>query len=575
MQPPDLSDQQRTFVLSNGNLFAEACPGAGKTRAIVARYLRRTEDEPRKGIGLLSFTTAAIEVATARCGSRTDALRAPHFIGTFDGLINRFITRPLYVQQYNRAPRFMETWQGVTRASFRITGMDRLPPLHLDWFSFDPTHRATLEDGRMPSKAQRILAPFLSERRSDVEAVATKRCRGLISVGLLSCTASRALAARYLSQTPKRELLGTLLAARFSEVIVDEMQDCGPEELLVLELLLEYGVTVVMVADMDQSIFEFRRAEPTAVRIFTDRLGTPLRLDGNYRSSPAICALNNSLRHGDQEEVACGQQAACLTPVQLLGFRNFGQVATIIEARLTYHKLSRSDIMVLSHVESHAKQCAGAPATTDEIYRNAVLRIAQAGAVLRDVGSSGRDRLRAVRAIEDTLRIIAQVADDTAFSLDERWLRDTAVRLAVTLDPAGTTPKGYAAAVRQYIRQITWPSGISPLTDLGTMLRAPSHEDWPEHTAPSPETLRAATIHSVKGREFPAVVVVLPKKLRTDANGQDLLDHWENGTQSEMRRVLYVGASRAQQLLILAVHANHVDRVATLLKLHNVPHELI
>ena len=100
-----------SWTTADGHLFAEACPGAGKTRAIVARYLRRTDEEPRKGIALLSFTNAAIDEVRRRCGDRPDALTAPHFVGTFDGFINRFITRPLYVHHYGKTPRFIESWQ--------------------------------------------------------------------------------------------------------------------------------------------------------------------------------------------------------------------------------------------------------------------------------------------------------------------------------------------------------------------------------------------------------------------------------------------------------------------------------
>jgi superfamily I DNA/RNA helicase len=80
-------------------------------------------------------------------------------------------------------------------------------------------------------------------------------------------------------------------------------------------------------------------------------------------------------------------------------------------------------------------------------------------------------------------------------------------------------------------------------------------------------------VHSVKGREFPGVVVVLPRKLLEDDHGHTVLDHWEQNKPSELRRVLYVGASRAQRLLILAVHATQRDRVITLLKQDGVPYD--
>ena len=125
-------------MAAKDNTFAEACPGAGKTRAIVARFQRRVAEEPRKGIALVSFTNGAIDEVRKRCGDRADALLAPHFVGTFDSFINRFITRPLYVQQYGQTPRFSESWAGLKRASFRVPGLDRsMPNFQLDWFELD------------------------------------------------------------------------------------------------------------------------------------------------------------------------------------------------------------------------------------------------------------------------------------------------------------------------------------------------------------------------------------------------------------------------------------------------------
>jgi DNA helicase II / ATP-dependent DNA helicase PcrA len=84
----------------------------------------------------------------------------------------------------------------------------------------------------------------IADRRLELEEQAPKRCRGLVGSGRLSCAASRALAVSYLRRHETAELFGTLLTARFSEIIVDEAQDCSPEELRVLQLLKDWGVTV-------------------------------------------------------------------------------------------------------------------------------------------------------------------------------------------------------------------------------------------------------------------------------------------------------------------------------------------
>ncbi len=51
-----------------------------------------------------------------------------------------------------------------------------------------------------------------------------------------------------------------------------------------------------------------------------------------------------------------------------------------------------------------------------------------------------------------------------------------------------------------------------------------------------------------------------------DDGDRHALDHWDGHTPSELRRIVYVGASRAEQLLVLAVHETHLERVSGLLE---------
>jgi len=144
--------------------------------------------------------------------------------------------------------------------------------------------------------------------------------------------------------------------------------------------------------------------------------------------------------------------------------------------------------------------------------------------------------------------------------------------LFVTRVPAGKTPTAHAAAVREHLQRVDWPGDVTVATNLGSLLRAPNASDWPVDVD-EPGTFRAASIHSVEGQEFPGVVVVLPSNLIQDSDGLHAVDHWQSQTASELRRVVYVGGSRAQQLLILGFHETHLERVAGLLDLDTVPYE--
>jgi superfamily I DNA/RNA helicase len=81
---------------------------------------------------------------------------------------------------------------------------------------------------------------------------------------------------------------------------------------------------------------------------------------------------------------------------------------------------------------------------------------------------------------------------------------------------------------------------------------------------PAAEIPPARTIHSVKGMEFIAVCVVT-----TPRDFKGILDYLETGSPSEkaeMARELYVAASRAGRLLVMAIPKSQRDRFSSYLQ---------
>ncbi|WP_167739905.1 3'-5' exonuclease, partial [Streptomyces griseofuscus] len=100
----------------------------------------------------------------------------------------------------------------------------------------------------------------------------------------------------------------------------------------------------------------------------------------------------------------------------------------------------------------------------------------------------------------------------------------------------------------------------------------PSGAETPDLRCPS-KRIKPTTVHGVKGMEFPGVVLVLPDRLRVDpVTGRTVLDDWEGAHNTEARRVLYVAGSRAQELLVCALHRKHTSRVAAILDVKGVPY---
>ncbi|MFJ8793675.1 UvrD-helicase domain-containing protein [Streptomyces sp. NPDC102462] len=581
-----LTDGQQALVDATDSLFAAACPGAGKTRAMVARFLKRTAEEPRRGIALISFTNAAVDEVRHRCGSQTEALRTPHFVGTFDTFIHRFIVTPLYVKAYNRKPNYVQSWQDVTSTSFRLVpDLGRAKDLEFRWFDFEPDGRAYLDVSRVPKTfGDAAVHHQLAQRKHEAEAKASHIFGQLLKVGTITCEAARLLAAFWLNSSEERAILEGLLRARFAEVIVDEAQDCGREELDILHFLQDSGVRVVMVGDLDQSIYEFRNATPAAVQEFAAGVPAQLVLDDNWRSSPAICAFNSALRSGQLVETARGENSVVQTPVHLIEFSALDQIVPAALEVAERYKLAADDLVVLSHAEAHGMKAVGV-AGLEAAGSNRVLAIANAGSTLRSRETDPKARRKAVEQVQRAILATLTVGRDTQhhsftavceeISVDPRWLESFAVRMALGLDAQGKTRLDFAAEVREFLKTASWGDGPAPASsDLGKLFKAPPEAAWAGVSSfGNSPSIRYSTVHGVKGMEFPGVVLVLPDRLRVDpVTGRTVLDDWEGAHNTEARRVLYVAGSRAQELLVCALHRKHTSRVAALLDVKGVPY---
>src|SRR5207244_547925 len=94
----ELTEEQQRLADPATEVFSEACPGSGKTRAILARAAALISLlPPRFGIAVLSFTNSAVDEFLERA-ARADLahrLRFPTFVGTFDAFVRTFLMLPV------------------------------------------------------------------------------------------------------------------------------------------------------------------------------------------------------------------------------------------------------------------------------------------------------------------------------------------------------------------------------------------------------------------------------------------------------------------------------------------------
>jgi DNA helicase-2/ATP-dependent DNA helicase PcrA len=568
----ELTDEQRAVVACDVTAFVSACPGAGKTRTLAHAFTRAASvQQSAHAVAVLSFSRCAAEEVRRRCGDigRPDLMAYPHFIDTFDAFIGRYLVAPFGSRWAPGAPvQILDSWDRK-RVTVLVPTAARRIPVPLSAFRVVAAPRVDLDESRLDPAVRRLVSVV----RVEANRLAERRREYFLKRGLMTCEDARVLALERV-RDPRGKAIMRALAARFRVMIVDEAQDCNPADLEVIDALRAEGARVLLVADPEQAIYRFRGAQPKDLKSW--RAGVPnFTLSKNFRSTQVICAAASSLKAGPDVDVASGPVARENTPVLLLPYQKLtARVGEAFAERATTAGISLSSCVVLSHREDHAAAAVGANLGGDSDSR--LVRLANA---VRLVRSNPEDASEGVAAVELVEELLLARLDMKADELEDEprarsarggWLRSEAYRILCRLlsRPVSDGDERWVEFARRELAVAAVPPWAPEYKR--TAKQVLRDEGWNPSKAGN-VALPALTIHKAKGREFEAVLLVLPPTARMN----ETLDDWEQRRDSEGRSVLYVGATRARRLLALAVPADHAERVERLVTRDGALSELV
>lgn len=555
------TDQQKTVIIHDRSAFVTACPGAGKTRTMVerARHLAgRTDD--KRGVAFLSFTNAAVDELQGRLrlfGLLPSPL-FPSFIGTFDRFLWQFFIAPFGIPSCAALPRLVPD-----KDNWEVKPFAAAQPLPLECF-----HRGT---GAIDAARARELGFDTATRNAaSWETRARNIVRNALERGQVDFDDVRLCVADRLKDKDFAARVGAALAARFREVVVDEAQDCNPSDLAVVDWLRRSGLAVKVICDPHQSIFQFRGGITNELLDFADTFDPSDRLvmSGNFRSTGAICAAIVALRppsaRADKDE-AVGKHKNDPTPIHLLSYSGSG-VSTAIGAKFT--DLVRSLDIPIGHAPvlasrlPSASKAIGQPTLGKTNEKSLLLAQAVMSYHFTFAAGNRREALTALHRmilfIQGHIGTMGDYHNHLAESgmIDGRWRPDViAVANELRYEP-GETPDQWLVKARLSV-------DADMATGLNVNQRLRSHANLATALAAAPvDAPPPRTIHSAKGLEFPAVCVVM-----TSQKASRILDYLEGDTSNgadEDARKIYVAASRAERLLVMAIPKNTAGRMQAL-----------
>jgi DNA helicase-2/ATP-dependent DNA helicase PcrA len=292
-QAPVLESPARVRVV-------RAVPGSGKTW-LVAEILRRelaAWDRPGQGAAALSFTNVAgDEIAKALGWSPGH----PHFVGTLDAFVFRFIVRP-FGWLFDPGLANVRLLAGETYGYLA----DEEP-----WFRHhriavfgDRSERISLfqfnsvsEQGGVPHYSVRTRKGVILPVPSDQNAYVLRCKRQLWSRSARVSHSDVAYIAAKILAAPSNRWVRNVLAHRFPFLMVDELQDTGYFLGQVVLALAEHpGCRSALVGDPDQAIFEFNGARPELFRDFERIAGAEVFPIPTTRRCPeAVCRVATRL----------------------------------------------------------------------------------------------------------------------------------------------------------------------------------------------------------------------------------------------------------------------------------------
>lgn len=282
------TSEQLEFLDLNkkGKFVVKACPGSGKTTAVTERLYRLIKNwsNNKSGIAALSFTNVAADelIKNFEKNQHNLKIQYPHFVGTLDSFINKFIFLPYgnLVMECDGRPTL------VGNPISHWSSDD-----YLESF-FDKVDY--LIGGGMITK--------YTINAEESEVILMKH--NLTKKGFATQKDAIYHAMRVLEQFPE---IAKALSLRFPCIIIDEAQDTTDIHMRIIDLLIENGLeNIILVGDPEQALYEWNNAKPDLFnKKYLEWEEESIEFKTNFRSSQKICDFFSKLSKIDFIESQC------------------------------------------------------------------------------------------------------------------------------------------------------------------------------------------------------------------------------------------------------------------------------
>ncbi|MED2975550.1 UvrD-helicase domain-containing protein [Bacillus swezeyi] len=266
-QGKKFDEDHRKVIKNLHTIDIKACPGSGKTTALVAKLLILEKKLPFKnnqGICVLTHTNVGVneikEKSSIREGGKL--FQYPNHVSTIQVFVNKYLAIPSYKHFYKDSVYSIDQ-EGYNESFDRLF-------LKIPWkyrTNINRKYKTEYLCNNLNLSVENGTDIYIRNRKlSDVYSKTTatynylyelKKC--LFDKGILSYHDTYVLALKFLREFPEAK---NLISARFKFLFIDEMQDTsGLQMELIKSVFNQNQVSIQCIGDENQAIFENSRGE--------------------------------------------------------------------------------------------------------------------------------------------------------------------------------------------------------------------------------------------------------------------------------------------------------------------------
>ncbi|HOO14888.1 MAG TPA: UvrD-helicase domain-containing protein [Candidatus Marinimicrobia bacterium] len=259
-------EERRKFIeCIDKSLHLQACPGSGKTTALLAKLYILSEKMPfekNQGICVLTHTNVAIDIIKKKMGEKANRMFShPNFFGTIQSFVDRYLAIPAYIKCFGYRPNYIDTeffCGKIIKYKKRLESNTWLVNNKGSYNSVvDFVADIDVEFNKLGSNKINLIFKVTDTQSKTYKQIENIFCN-IFNDGYIRFKDAFSLAKFHLDNIPE---LNKIFSSRFKYVFIDEAQDTSAIQKEIIEKCFNKNVIIQWIGDVNQGIMNDNYSE--------------------------------------------------------------------------------------------------------------------------------------------------------------------------------------------------------------------------------------------------------------------------------------------------------------------------